>query len=44
MICRTHLVDCLRRKGIQPIATGTVLRDNMELYDPMHPLDYESDR
>ena len=43
MICRTHLVDCLRRKGIQPIATGSVLRGEFESFDPMHALDYDSD-
>ena len=42
IICRTHIVDCLRRRGIQPVASGTVLYDNFNFYNPMHALDYEN--
>ena len=42
MKCRTHLVECLRKKGIEPVATGTVLYDNATRYNPMNALNYES--
>ena len=42
MKCRTHLVECLRRTGVEPVATGTVFRDNISNFGPMNAINYNS--